>query len=491
MTLEQIAQLGRKLILFLALFADCFVGSRGRKLLRTYVKGQLSDVQRKNVEAIALRFNTPPRTLQRFLESIKWDEEKLRDRCQQIVATEHAHQDAIGCIDESGNTKSGPETVGAARQWNGRLGKVDNCMVGVHLSYSALGFQVLLDSRVYLPEAWATDPVRRKTHYIPEDIEFQTKPQIALEQVKHALGNGIRVSAWTFDEFYGRDGKFLDGLESLGQVFVGEIPNNFHGWVQSPIVIRTTPGKSDRRNQKRRVARRTRSCEVRNLAGYSPVFLQQSWQPYRVKDSNKGPEVWEIKWAVFWRKDEHGLPTRRHCLIVARHVLTGNLKYFLSNRVPGERNPVNGQNITVRGLLRVAFGRWSIESCLREGKEELGLDHFEVRGWRCVHRHYYVTQLSHLFCARVRQEYDDASENKADRITVEQVRSAINVWLEAADLPTTQRRERFATELSKQLRYQERNAQSRQAHTKTRLERLAQIGIDVDKIKSCISGNSP
>ena len=162
MTLEQIAQLGRKLTSFLALFADCFGRCEARSLLRIYVQGQLSNVHRKTAEAIALQFRIVPRTLQRFLESIKWDEEKLRDRCQQIVAREHAHPEAIGCVDESGVTKSGRETVGAGRQYNGNRGKIDNCVVGVHLSYSAPGFQVLLDSGVYLPTDWAADPARRK-----------------------------------------------------------------------------------------------------------------------------------------------------------------------------------------------------------------------------------------------------------------------------------------------------------------------------------------
>ena len=162
MTLKQIAALGRKLTSFLALFADCFGRRDARDLLRVYVKGQLSNLHRKTAEAIALQFKTAPRTLQRFLESIKWDEEKLRDRCQQIVAKDHAHPEAIGCVDESGTAKSGNQTVGASRQWNGNRGKVDNCAVGVHLSYSAPGFQVLLDSTVYLPEDWANDPVRRK-----------------------------------------------------------------------------------------------------------------------------------------------------------------------------------------------------------------------------------------------------------------------------------------------------------------------------------------
>lgn len=162
MTLEQIAALGRKLISFLALFADCFGRGEARKLLLVYVKGQLSNLQRKNAEAIALKFKTKPRTLQRFLESIKWDEEKLRNRCQQIVAQDHAHREAIGCVDESGVSKSGKETVAVARQYNGNQGKIDNCVVGVHLSYSAPGFQVLLDSTLYLPEDWANDPARRK-----------------------------------------------------------------------------------------------------------------------------------------------------------------------------------------------------------------------------------------------------------------------------------------------------------------------------------------
>ena len=162
MTLKQIAALGRKLLVFLGLFADCFGRREARKLLRIYVQGQLSDLHRKTAESIALRFGAAPRTLQRFLESIKWDEEKLRDRCQQIVAKDHANPEAIGIVDESGTTKSGQETVGVGRQYNGSRGKVDNCTVGVHLGYAAPGFQTLLDSAVYLPEDYANDPARRK-----------------------------------------------------------------------------------------------------------------------------------------------------------------------------------------------------------------------------------------------------------------------------------------------------------------------------------------
>ncbi len=162
MKVKDIAKLGKLLAQFLSGFACCFARPAGRALLHVYVCGLMSGVQRKNAEAIALDQNVAPRTLQRFLESIAWDEELLRDRCRQIVATEHAHPDAIGCIDETGTAKSGTETAGVKRQYNGNRGKVENCVNNVALAYSSPGFDCLLDARLYLPEEWAKDAARRK-----------------------------------------------------------------------------------------------------------------------------------------------------------------------------------------------------------------------------------------------------------------------------------------------------------------------------------------
>ncbi len=315
-------------------------------------------------------------------------------------------------------------------------------------------------------------------------MEFRTKPQIALELIDRALGNGVRVAAWTFDELYGRDGKFLDGLQQRQQLFVGEVPMDFHGWVQQPKILRSGPKKRKKRGRAKeypRLARYRRSCEVRNLARYSPVFRERSWQRYRIKDTDKGPEVWEVKWAVFWRKGENGLPGRRHCLIVARNVLTAEVKYFVANRVPGEKG------ITLRWLLRVAFGRWSVERCFRVAKDELGMDHYQVRGWRCLHRHFYLTQASYLFCARIRQQYDPPGSEQPDRLTIEQVCSATNTWLSASDLKPVARRQRYEKEQAKQRYHQRRNRQAGKSHTKTKLVRLNAMGIDVNQIKSCIT----
>jgi SRSO17 transposase len=167
MSLQDIAALGKLLAQFLGLFADCFRRPAGRLLLAVYVRGLLSNVQRKNVEAMALAQGVAARTLQRFLESIRWDEERLRDRCQQLVAAEHADSAALGVIDETGTTKSGGHTAGVKRQYNGNRGKVENCVNTVALSYAATDFHCLLDARLYLPEEWASDPARRKKTTFP------------------------------------------------------------------------------------------------------------------------------------------------------------------------------------------------------------------------------------------------------------------------------------------------------------------------------------
>lgn len=321
-----------------------------------------------------------------------------------------------------------------------------------------------------------------KKNYVPDDVVFRTKPQIALELVDRALASGVRVQAWTFDEFYGRNSAFLDGLEQRRQIFVAEVPTNFHGWVIRPRVLQDGP--SPHRGRKReypRLAAGRPSSEVQNLLRYSRVFQRQRWQRYRIKDTTRGPEVWEVKWAVFWRKGSDGLPGRRHCLMVTRNVITKEVKYFVSNRLPGE------QGMSLRRLLRIAFGRWSVENCFRQAKEELGLDHYEVRGWRCVHRHFYLTQLSHLFCARIRQKFDAeiVHDDPLEHLTTEQVRRAINTWLEAA-APRLTKTELLEKELAKQQYHEKRNAQAQRSHTKTRKARLKTLGIDADRIKSCL-----
>lgn len=298
--------------------------------------------------------------------------------------------------------------------------------------------------------------------------------------IDHALANGIRVAAWTFDEFYTRDSKFLDALQQRHQAYVAEIPKSTHLWTSQPKVIRKQPKQSGRGRKKKtpRVAEQPRACRVENLLKHSPKLRKQRWQRYRIKDTRKGPEVWEVKWVKAWRKTAEGLPSTQQTLVIARNVRTGEVKYFLSNQVVGQ------DGVTLRWLLRVAFGRWVIEASFRIAKEELGLDHFEVRGWRCIHRHYYLTGLSFLLCSRLRQELDP---DQSGTLTIEQVRRSLNAWLAYHDLPPPQRDAAFEKELADQDYYQRRNQQAQKSHTKTRRKLYEEMGIDVDKIKTCIT----
>ena len=404
MDVQEIKGMGGQLERFLSEFDDCFGRSEPREHLRTYVQGQLSNLPRKSIEPIALSAKIAPRTLQGFFSYLSWDEPHLRDRVQWIVARDHADPQALGVIDESGNSKKGQHTAGVQRQWCGNTGKTDNCVVAVHLAYVAGDFQCLLDSDLFLPQAWADDPIRRQEVGIPEDVVFRTKPEIALAQIARAIGHGIRVRAWTFDELYGRGREFLDGVNALGQNFVGEIPCDFTGWLQEPRVLRhPSPPAKQKGGRKRRYpclsGKALPACEVRNLVTYSPVFRRQPWQKFRIKDGEKGPIVWEVKHATFYRRHgADGLPGPTHTLIVARNVLDPQeIKYFLSNLV------IDGQTVTLEWLLWVAFSRWPIERCFEIAKSELGMDHFEMRSWRGIHRHLYLTQVSQLFCARVHQ----------------------------------------------------------------------------------------
>lgn len=301
-------------------------------------------------------------------------------------------------------------------------------------------------------------------------MTFQTKTQIAIDLIDRALSNGVCVAWWTFDEFYGRDSKVLDGLEARHQRYVCEIPRNTRVWTTKPdinpqdaITCQGLPKQTP--------------CEVRNLLKYSSKFHSQTWQKYRIKDTRKGPEVWKIKHLTVWRQTHEHLPSKRQTLIIARNERTGETKFFLANAVVGE----NG--VTLRGLLRVAFGRWAIEAEFRVSKEELGMDHFEARGWRCIHRHYFVTGLSFLLCSRIRLSLDKDGNRE---LTVEQVRRSIDCWLQYSDLPPEIRDDKFQKELDTQHYHQQRNAQAAKSHTKTRIAMYLKLGIDVDKIKSCI-----
>lgn len=317
---------------------------------------------------------------------------------------------------------------------------------------------------------------------VPDEVTFKTKPQIALDLIDRAKANGIKVMAWNADELYGNNGYFLDGLDERDEAYVIEIRSDNHVWLRKPKILEKHRKSSANRPLRPKHLRKrdAQSSEVGNLAKYSPTFTKQKPQRYVIKTTHKGEEVWEIRWSTCWRKTHTGALVSNQCtLIVAKNVLTGEIKYFLSNRVPGR------QGWTLRKILLVAFSRWSVEDCFREAKEELGMDHFECRSWHGIHRHLYLTILSHLFCARIREQFATTDDvTSGELLTTEQVRRAMDAYLDAQDLPPKHRLRKYAEQHKRQQYYQKRNAQAAKSHRKKRIQDLLALGIDVQAIKS-------
>lgn len=379
MTTDQILSLGPELASFLREFDGCFGRTEPRGKLTIYVSGQLGQLPRKSVEPIALAAGVKPRTLQEFLASDDWDEEQMSSRVQCIVARDHADPQAIGVIDESGHPKKGDKTAGVSRQYCGNTGKIDNCVMTVHLTYTSFDgkFRTMLDSSLYLPQCWHDDRDRCRAAKIPDDLVYRPKYEIALEQLDRAAVDGVRFAWITADEWYTQKPVFVRGLEDRGLRYVLETPKNFALWLHDPRKGPATPAK-----------------HVENLFRYSRVLMQQSWQRYYIKDTEKGPMVWEVKHVPCWLPRGGGV-VGPYWLVVARNVFDPNeIKYFISNAAPG---------VPLPAILHVAFGRWPVERCLQDEKSELGLSHFEVRCYPALKRHLLITQVSHLFLARQTQ----------------------------------------------------------------------------------------
>jgi SRSO17 transposase len=393
MDAQQIRRLKPQLAAFLHRFDDCFSRSDTRTNAAVYVNGQLSDLERKSVEPMALKAGLKPRTLQEFLSQGRWNEDGLRDRLQQMVAAEHASPRSIGIIDETSFVKKGDKTPGVQRQHCGAVGKQDNCIVTVHLSYAADQFHCLLDGELFLPESWSEDRERCRKAGIPDTMVYRPKTDIALELYDRAHANGVHLEWLTFDEWYGVKPQFLRALDQRDQKFVGEVHKHFAAWIDPPKVSR----RRYRRRRRPRLAAGSRPAQhVEDLCRH-PALRDQDWQPWRIKDGEKGPMVWEVKHVLIRVKDENGLPSDKpYHLVVARNVLKPEeIKYFISNAP---------ENTRVSTLLLVAFSRWHVERCFEDHKGEVGLDHYEGRRYPGMKRHLILTAMSFLFLAKTREE---------------------------------------------------------------------------------------
>ncbi len=384
--LEQITDLKRRLSCFARQFDGCFKTAPSRKHMRTYINGQVSNLERKSVEPIALAAGVAPRTLQEFLGLHRWDHEAVRRRLQQIVWRDHAHENSIALIDETSCAKKGAKTAGVQRQWCGSTGKKDNCVVTVHLGYSAGDFHVPVDGDLYLPEeTWHSDRCRCREAGIPDEVLYRPKWKIALELLDRAMDSAIEFKYLVADELYGAASSFRRGVAERGLIYVVEVPKSQMGWTKRPSVV--APQDAPPMGRPRTLPRLAKGAKAARRVEKLWQRGGPPWQSFHVKNTGKGPVVWRARRTRFYPREQE-LPGEECWLIVAHNAITGETKYFVSNAC---------EQTSFEVLLHVAFNRWRIERIFEDGKGQVGFDHFEVRHYLPLMRHLILSMVSLLF----------------------------------------------------------------------------------------------
>lgn len=444
-------------------FANCIKTIPSQRHFDTYVSGQIGPLERKTVEAIALDAGEAPRTLQQFLGMYRWDEDSLAQKVRDRVRDRHSDDSGIGIVDETGCPKSGDATVGVQSQYCGRSGKIDNCVVTVGLGYVRNGFYCLLDTQLFLPEdTWATDKALRDRAGIPDSVQYRPKWVIACELVEQSKADGVKMGWLTADALYGRCAGFRNRIASTGVKYVVEVPTSLFGWTKCPKVEAAgtvTEGGQTLKNARVTPGQR----EARRVDDFWKQ-LGRTRALYRIKDTTKGPQVWEVRWTRFHAREDD-IPGAEQLLVIARNVITHETKYFLSSVT----------DAAVLGtILYVAFARWHVEKIFRESKGRVGFDHFEVRSYLAVKRHLILSAVSLLFLVEQTQRL----QKESPLWTVPQVTMAIEAQLDD-QLPRSERRRQLEKMVRKVNYYQRRYAIASDSHDQTQRQRLNDLGIDL------------
>jgi SRSO17 transposase len=376
---------------FQSAFHDCFARSEPRAHFFDYMVGQFSKLERKSIEPMALQVDGGTiRGLQRFISDVRWDEEQMLWNYHQLVAEEMGEPDGVLMFDETGFVKKGKDSVGVARQYCGTLGKVENCQVGVFAGYASRQGYALVDKRLFLPEAWFTEPyaARRGRCCVPPEVTFQSKPQLAATMLQAIVRAGLLPFQYVVaDCLYGNSPAFLDAVDAcVGVTTFVAIPSETRGWLQRPRTEdKTYIYKGDARSKRVVVAPEHAPCPVATLAATLPASC---WYQRKVSEGTKGPIVYAFaRQRVTLCKD--GLPERTVWLVIKR-TLGGEptYSYYISN-APAS-TPLS-TFVWLSGL------RWAVEQCFEEGKTELGMAHYEVRKYPGWHHHMLTTMLGHFF----------------------------------------------------------------------------------------------
>ena len=347
-----------------------FTRAEPRQRVLAYLKGLLSNCERKNGWQMAeLMREMTPDGMQRLLSSAKWDVNGVRDDLQSYIVEHLGDSSAIGVLDETGFLKQGKKSVGVKRQYSGTAGRVENCQIGVFLGYATNKGFAFLDREIYLPQEWANEQQRREAAGVPEEVKFATKPQLARVMLERARTAGVALAWVTADTVYGNDRRLREWLEENEQAYVLAVACTERVWVESSTGTCTDP--------------------VKQVIAELPA---EAWQRLSCGVGSKGLREYDWVWIelvsqqVGWSR----------WLLVRRKLSDPlQLAYFMVFAPTRTSMPE---------AVRVAGARWSIESGFEITKNELGLDHYEVRSWRAWYRHVTLVLLAHAMLSVIRTQ---------------------------------------------------------------------------------------
>jgi SRSO17 transposase len=360
-------------------FAPCFGRKEARAQALIYLRGLVLAPGRKSAEPMALTFGEPGEdgisrnqalALQRFLSKSPWQAQDVQRHIQAVFAETLVPSTAdwsigtVGVLDESGFVKQGTHSVGVQRQYCGRVGKRENCQVGVFLVGVTPAGSALLDQQLYLPQTWAQDVQRRRETAVPQGVVFQTKPQLGLALLRRLRAHGLVRLDWiTADEHYGQKGAFLDELEAWQQRSVVEVPCITTVWTVDPAT-HVPPHAGHRGPAATRPPREAARQYVRAVQALAAELPPSAWHVLQLREGAKGPLAFAFArvrvWAVRHRKPGPA------CWLLLRRSLgeDAEVKYYLSNAAADE---------SLETLALVSSTRYRVEEYLSEGKSYLGM----------------------------------------------------------------------------------------------------------------------
>jgi SRSO17 transposase len=405
MTTDELRAAAGELVHLHDRFAPLFGRKETQAHSLVYLNGLLLSQDRKSAEPMALVFGEADDEdgigqnqvlgLQRFLTHSRWDFQDVQREIQCVFAEKLVPSTAtwsigtVGVIDSSGFPKKGTESVGVKRQYCGRLGKTENCQVGVFLTGVTPAGTALLDCQLYLPKEWAADRKRRKKVRVPKEVRFRTQPQIAAELLQRTQDAGAVHFDWVVgDDAFGSNGTLLDTLEERQQTYLLDVPANTTVWTVDPA------GEVPAARGAGRPPTRPRRDAVHSVKAVAEGLPATAWHALQVREGTSGPLVFEFAavrvWAVRHRK-----PGPPIWLMIRRSLRPDpEIKYYVSNAAVDTR---------LETMALVSGCRFRVEEFFEDGKSYLGMAQYEARAWSSWHHHMSLVALAHLFVTLTRE----------------------------------------------------------------------------------------